>query len=166
MQLCVLTNPSLSNAWISSSDKFLVKGFNSLYPSINFSIVECSSESCAIFSVVKGNRGWLTVEFWECFSEVEVEDDDSLQEICCWISFVELSSSDGIFEYSVFIFFKICGSGLLDLITDDPNEEEIDDGDEVDEGGEIDDVDVNDEFWEHENDEAESDCISDDDRLG
>lgn len=75
-------------------------------------------------------------------------------------------SSDGIFEYFVFIFFKICGLGLLDLIIDDFNEEEIDDGDEVDEGGEIDDVDVNDEFWEYENDEVELDCIFDDDRFG
>lgn len=55
---------------------------------------------------------------------------------------------------------------MLDLITDDPNEEEIDDVDEVDEGGEIDDADVNDEFLEHENDETESDCMSDGDKLG
>lgn len=60
-------------------------------------------------------------------------------------------SLDGIIEYFDLIFFKICGLGLLDLIIDDFNEEEIDVGDEVDEGGEIDDVDVNDEFWEYEN---------------
>lgn len=79
--------------------------------------------------------------------------------------FVELFSSDGIFEYFDLIFFKICGLGLLDLIIDDFDEEEIDDGDEVDEGGEID-VDVNDEFWENENDEIELDCMFDGDKFG
>lgn len=167
MQLCILTNPSLSKAWISSSDKFLVKGFNSLYPPINFSTVDrvliCSSESCAIFSVVTGNRGWLTVEFWECCSVVEVGEEESWQEFCCWSSSVELPSLDGIFEFSNLIFFKICGSGLLDLILNDSNGKEEDD-DEDEEGGEIDDVD-DDEFW-HENDETESDCKFVDDLHG